>query len=158
MASDIAVGFAIGLVIGFALGYAVRAGYFLSASSSSKEAARASCRRRHQARRPPLAKSRPGSPAPAMGPGTPLGTARPVTLDDENIGPTKVTCTELSGSDDRPRLFTKEMVSRVSRPSKDVILLDVEPEGFVWASEPKHAAENGIRSARNHHRSDPGTY
>jgi hypothetical protein len=61
-----------------------------------------------------------------------------VTLDDENIGLTKVTCTELSGSDDRPRLFTKEMVSRVSRPSNDVMLLDVEPEGFVWASEPKH--------------------
>ena len=29
-------------------------------------------RRRHQPRRPPLAKIRPGSPAPAMGPGTPL--------------------------------------------------------------------------------------
>src|SRR5260370_41340320 len=28
------------------------------------------CRRRHHARRPPLAKIRPGSPAPAMGPGT----------------------------------------------------------------------------------------
>jgi hypothetical protein len=27
-------------------------------------------RRRHQARRPPLAKMRPGSPAPAIGPGT----------------------------------------------------------------------------------------
>ena len=27
-------------------------------------------RRRHQARRPPLAKIRPGSPAPTMGPGT----------------------------------------------------------------------------------------
>jgi hypothetical protein len=52
--------------------------HFLSASSSSKEAARASLksaltlagltsRRRHQPRRPPLAKIRPGSPAPAMG-------------------------------------------------------------------------------------------
>src|SRR5215831_14579226 len=29
------------------------------------------CRRRHQPRRPPLAKITPGSPAPAMGPGTP---------------------------------------------------------------------------------------
>jgi hypothetical protein len=28
------------------------------------------CRRRHQPRRPPLAKMRPGRPAPAMGPGT----------------------------------------------------------------------------------------
>ena len=28
-------------------------------------------RRRHQPRRPPLAKIRPGRPAPAMGPGTP---------------------------------------------------------------------------------------
>ena len=28
------------------------------------------CRRRHQPRRPPQAKIRPGSPAPAMGPGT----------------------------------------------------------------------------------------
>src|SRR5262245_668182 len=28
------------------------------------------CRRRHHARRPPLAKTRPGSPAPTMGPGT----------------------------------------------------------------------------------------
>ena len=28
------------------------------------------CRRRHQPRRPPLAKIRPGRPAPAMGPGT----------------------------------------------------------------------------------------
>jgi hypothetical protein len=27
------------------------------------------CRRRHQPRRPPLANIRPGSPAPAMGPG-----------------------------------------------------------------------------------------
>src|SRR5262245_33700855 len=34
-------------------------------------------RRRHQPRRPPLAKIRPGSPAPAMGPGTARpGTAR----------------------------------------------------------------------------------
>src|SRR5262245_32335568 len=30
------------------------------------------CRRRHQARRPPHAKIRPGSPAPTMGPGTAL--------------------------------------------------------------------------------------
>jgi hypothetical protein len=29
------------------------------------------CRRRHQPRRPPPAKIRPGSPAPTMGPGTP---------------------------------------------------------------------------------------
>jgi hypothetical protein len=28
------------------------------------------CRRRHQAKRPPLARIRPGNPAPAMGPGT----------------------------------------------------------------------------------------
>jgi len=33
------------------------------------------CRRRHQPRRPPLAKIRPGSPAPAMGPGTGAETA-----------------------------------------------------------------------------------
>src|SRR5215472_17484591 len=33
------------------------------------------CRRRHQPRRPPLAKIRPGSPAPAMGPGTLLMAA-----------------------------------------------------------------------------------
>jgi hypothetical protein len=32
--------------------------------------AQAICRRRHQPRRPTLAKIRPGSPAPAMGPGT----------------------------------------------------------------------------------------
>jgi hypothetical protein len=32
-------------------------------------------RRRHQPSRPPLAKIRPGRPAPAMGPGTPLGIA-----------------------------------------------------------------------------------
>ena len=31
------------------------------------------CRRRHQPRRPPLAKIRPGSPAPTMGPGTAAG-------------------------------------------------------------------------------------
>src|SRR5215470_2123463 len=31
-------------------------------------------RRRHQARRPPQAKIRPGRPAPAMGPGTVAGT------------------------------------------------------------------------------------
>jgi hypothetical protein len=31
------------------------------------------CRRRHQARRPPPARIRPGSPAPAIGPGTLLG-------------------------------------------------------------------------------------
>jgi len=36
-----------------------------------------SCRRRHQPRRPPLAKIRPGRPAPAMGPGT--GAAGVVT-------------------------------------------------------------------------------
>src|SRR5262249_1053750 len=34
-------------------------------------------RRRHQARRPPVAKIRPGRPAPAMGPGT--GALSPVT-------------------------------------------------------------------------------
>jgi hypothetical protein len=33
------------------------------------------CRRRHQPRRPPLAKIRPGRPAPAMGPGTLAGRA-----------------------------------------------------------------------------------
>jgi hypothetical protein len=32
------------------------------------------CRRRHQPRRPPQAKIRPGSPAPAMGPGTAADT------------------------------------------------------------------------------------
>jgi hypothetical protein len=32
------------------------------------------CRRRHQPRRPPLAKSSPGRPAPAMGAGTLLWT------------------------------------------------------------------------------------
>jgi uncharacterized protein (DUF1501 family) len=32
------------------------------------------CRRRHQPRRPPLAKIRPGSPAPAIGPGTGAGS------------------------------------------------------------------------------------
>jgi hypothetical protein len=31
------------------------------------------CRRRHHPRKPPLAKIRPGRPAPAMGPGTPGG-------------------------------------------------------------------------------------
>jgi hypothetical protein len=31
-------------------------------------------RRRHQPRRPPLAKIRPGSPAPTIGPGTATGT------------------------------------------------------------------------------------
>src|SRR5262245_30911970 len=31
------------------------------------------CRRRHQPRRPPLAKTKPGTPAPATGPGTPTG-------------------------------------------------------------------------------------
>jgi hypothetical protein len=31
------------------------------------------CRRRHQPRRPPLAKIRPGSPAPTIGPGTGCG-------------------------------------------------------------------------------------
>ena len=32
------------------------------------------CRRRHQPRRPPLARINPGSPAPAMGPGTGFGS------------------------------------------------------------------------------------
>jgi hypothetical protein len=32
------------------------------------------CRRRHQPKRPPLAKSRPGNPAPAVGPGMTLTT------------------------------------------------------------------------------------
>src|SRR5215472_9824412 len=35
------------------------------------------CRRRHQAKRPPLAKIRPGSPAPATGPGTKEKVAKP---------------------------------------------------------------------------------
>jgi hypothetical protein len=35
------------------------------------------CRRRHQPIRPPLAKIRPGSPAPAMGPGTACNVALP---------------------------------------------------------------------------------
>jgi hypothetical protein len=34
------------------------------------------CRRRHQPRRPPLAKIRPGRPAPARGAGTGVGSAR----------------------------------------------------------------------------------
>src|SRR5262249_1543697 len=34
------------------------------------------CRRRHQARRPPPAKIRPGNPAPTMGPGTGEGGGR----------------------------------------------------------------------------------
>ena len=38
--------------------------------SSLQRNRREACRRRHQPRRPPLANSRPGSPAPAMGPGT----------------------------------------------------------------------------------------
>src|SRR5258708_11905620 len=40
------------------------------------------CRRRHQARRLPLAKIRPGSPAPAMGPGT---ATVPATIVAENV-------------------------------------------------------------------------
>src|SRR5258708_4962547 len=36
------------------------------------------CRRCHHARRPPLAKIRPGRPAPTTGPGTTLGVMLPV--------------------------------------------------------------------------------
>src|SRR6516164_10971962 len=68
------------------------------------------CRRRHQPRRPPLAKIRPGSPAPAIGPGTAVGTKDPwsikrvatipfTSLDDDvsgdgrvNDGGTPTTC------------------------------------------------------------------
>ena len=40
------------------------------------------CRRRHQPRSPPLAKIRPGSPAPGMGPGTLDGlSAAPLGAD-----------------------------------------------------------------------------
>jgi len=41
---------------------------------STSYAAAVFCRRRHQPRRPPLAKIRPGRPAPTMGPGTATGT------------------------------------------------------------------------------------
>ena len=43
------------------------------------------CRRHHQPRRPPLAKIRPGSPAPAMGPGpdTPKVAQTALTLRPE---------------------------------------------------------------------------
>src|SRR5262249_40316934 len=37
------------------------------------------CRRRHQPRRPPPAKIRPGSPAPTMGPGTAVNVTGPST-------------------------------------------------------------------------------
>ena len=43
------------------------------------------CRRRHQPRRPPLAKIRPGRPAPAMGPGTALGLMSAVR-ENEDLG------------------------------------------------------------------------
>src|SRR5215475_5898832 len=39
-------------------------------SISGRDAQAIFCRRRHQPRRPPPANSRPGSPAPTMGPGT----------------------------------------------------------------------------------------
>jgi len=39
-------------------------------------------RRRHQARRPPLAKIRPGSPAPTTGPGTAVIVAENVELPE----------------------------------------------------------------------------
>jgi hypothetical protein len=49
----------------------VLAGAFsLLAGVGGVEAQATFCRRRHHARRPPLAKIRPGRPAPAMGPGT----------------------------------------------------------------------------------------
>ena len=38
-------------------------------------------RRRHQARRPPLAKMRPGTPAPTMGPGTSAKVPTPKAVD-----------------------------------------------------------------------------
>src|SRR5215469_15631950 len=51
------------------------------------------CRRRHQPRRPPLAKIRPGSPAPAMGTGTtgqeiPSGQTAPVNPPEVSPTPT----------------------------------------------------------------------
>jgi hypothetical protein len=39
------------------------------------------CRRRHQARRPPLAKIRPGTPAPTLGPGTSAKVPTPKAVD-----------------------------------------------------------------------------
>src|SRR5262245_65892607 len=44
------------------------------------EAQSIACRRRHQPRRPPPAKMRPGRPAPAMGPGTGTGAAGSVMI------------------------------------------------------------------------------
>ena len=41
-------------------------------------------RRRHQPRRPPLAKIRPGRPAPTMGPGTPTVLPTAPLENDEN--------------------------------------------------------------------------
>src|SRR5262245_11471636 len=49
-------------------------------------------RRRHQARRPPLAKIRPGRPAPAMGPGTGVATrlSKKMLLGKFGLPPMKV--------------------------------------------------------------------
>jgi hypothetical protein len=44
------------------------------------------CSRRHQARRPPLAKIRPGSPAPAMGAGTVMKVSGPVPKENVATG------------------------------------------------------------------------
>ena len=51
---------------------------------SEPEAQAVFCRRRHQPRRPPLAKIRPGSPAPTMGAGTLTPSSEKAAL---NVGP-----------------------------------------------------------------------
>src|SRR5207253_2475351 len=53
------------------------------------DAQAAFCRRRHQPRSPPLAKMRPGRPAPAMGPGT-GAAAVPITWFPTSPTPVKL--------------------------------------------------------------------
>src|SRR5262249_46154765 len=84
---------------------------------SLPSSAKAVCRRRHQPRRPPLAKIRPGSPAPAMGPGS---AESPVVDIDSRRGDNKLEATSrvlCYGIDGRsPRLTPmRNLTCRFSR-------------------------------------------
>jgi hypothetical protein len=55
-------------------------------TTTGYESSKLFCRRRHQPRRPSVAKIRPGRPAPATGPGTGVK----VKLSNVNVGPEPV--------------------------------------------------------------------
>jgi hypothetical protein len=97
------------------------------------------CRRRHQARRPPLAKIRPGRPAPTIGPGTGQGPSEQTVTSKPNaakvirpLSPTRTPSIKALTLPTAPLLkSTKAIMLPASRPIRVMLNVSLQRGGQV---------------------------